>query len=140
MTIPYYGIFVHFRNTIGGASNCFSNRRACRVGPQPLEMYFKNVANADDCMDVLASNLHEMPEFTERHVSLLGLDSQEGTLTLGKASVQDESALLKGVAQELLHTEEVDLVVMGHTHEPMDRPDGLAYYNPGCWTRNLKFS
>jgi hypothetical protein len=28
-------------------------------------------------------------------------------------------------------------VIMGHTHEPQDHPNGLSYVNTGSWTRYL---
>ncbi|MCP2086137.1 UNVERIFIED_ORG: UDP-2,3-diacylglucosamine pyrophosphatase LpxH [Paraburkholderia sediminicola] len=63
----------------------------------------------------------------------LGLSSEnDGTLSLAKGFLVDETKILKDAAARLLVEHNVKCVVMGHTHEKVD---DLAYKNPGSWTR-----
>ena len=68
--------------------------------------------------------------------ALLDRGGNPGTLTLANAFLEDESAVLQRAAEQRLARKDVALVVMGHTHEPSARPNGVMYYNTGCWTRN----
>ena len=53
--------------------------------------------------------------------------------------MEDESVLLIRAAKEALRKDAVDVVIMGHTHETQNRPQGLSYLNTGCWTRYYQF-
>jgi UDP-2,3-diacylglucosamine pyrophosphatase LpxH len=66
----------------------------------------------------------------------LGEDGEaDGYLTLAKQINIDETKELTNAARSIAHENEVDLIVMGHTHEPV-RDEELAYFNTGSWTRN----
>lgn len=89
----------------------------------------------------------QLIEFLSEHADLLaGLDSQEhgylstsadeGTLSLARGFRIDETKeLISGVSRIRTQNPEIKIVLMGHTHEPLDRPGGLPYLNTGSWTR-----
>ena len=52
----------------------------------------------------------------------------------------DESQMLIDAARKIFENHgDVKLILMGHTHEPQRRPEGLDYLNTGCWTRYYRF-
>jgi UDP-2,3-diacylglucosamine pyrophosphatase LpxH len=76
------------------------------------------------------------PELLDRvpiDEGFLGLSPEDnGTLSLAKGFLVDETKLLKDAAAQLSTEYNVKCVVMGHTHEKVDE---LAYKNVGSWTR-----
>ena len=109
------------------------------LGGRSMELFLERVDNADKCMDFLANNFHQLDLISERPSSLMGLGGGRGTLALGGGLMRNESAVLTGAAKQALCEDDVELVVMGHTHEIKICPQGLNYYNTGCWTRNYDF-
>lgn len=85
--------------------------------------------------------LHEKPlEWKEAMdpVSLGGstLGDEEGTLELALSRIKDDKELFREVAQNELSKEEVQIVVLGHTHIPdLVEIGDKKYFNPGSWTR-----
>jgi UDP-2,3-diacylglucosamine pyrophosphatase LpxH len=70
-------------------------------------------------------------------------EGEDGYLSLTKGFRLDEKALLREGAINLLDAQNekgVKLVVMGHTHEPDEKPGGINYYNTGSWTRYYRFN
>jgi hypothetical protein len=64
-------------------------------------------------------------------------------LALGKGFRLKETELLVNGAKKLLDPGNKmggKVVVMGHTHEPVERSEGLNYYNTGSWTRYYRFT
>ena len=55
----------------------------------------------------------------------------DGTLTLGKGFLADETKCLKDEAKAILARGDATDVVMGHTHERVDGSTDLRYVNPG---------
>jgi len=70
-------------------------------------------------------------------------DGDDSYLSLGKGFRLNEKQLLVDGAITLLDPKDetgIKVVVMGHTHEPDERPKGLNYYNTGSWTRYYRFT
>ena len=65
----------------------------------------------------------------------LSIHSNDATLSIGYAGISDIKSELREKAMSML-TENVDIVVYGHTHQP-DKADFKVkkYFNPGSWTR-----
>ena len=108
----------------------------CPLGDQPLEMEIMREDCADMCMELLAEHNGDYDYIADSSLDVLGLGGQTSTLTLAGGLLEDESAVLSRAAKRLLVREDVALVVMGHTHEALVRPQGTMYYNTGCWVRN----
>jgi UDP-2,3-diacylglucosamine pyrophosphatase LpxH len=74
---------------------------------------------------------------------VLSLDpSDDSYLSLTKGFSLDETALLMNAATKILDPsldQQATIVVMGHTHERVDREHGLNYLNTGSWTRYYRF-
>jgi UDP-2,3-diacylglucosamine pyrophosphatase LpxH len=103
----------------------------------PLPFLLENPASAERVLDALADNLDiaaKFPEFDPRKMSAPGT----GKMTLVPGFFADESADLIVASRAALTHSGATVVVMGHTHEPQDHPDGLSYVNTGSWTRYLR--
>jgi hypothetical protein len=64
-------------------------------------------------------------------------------LSLAKGFRLDETELLANGAKGVLdpgNKTGVKVVVMGHTHEPVEKLEGLNYFNTGLWTRYYRFA
>ena len=105
----------------------------------PLIMYVENEENAELCSEFFADHLDWLNDFEEKVPFLLSLSGSRGTLTLGKGFLTDETALLANAAEKLIESQALDLVVMGHTHVPVDRSKKINYINTGSWTRHYRF-
>jgi hypothetical protein len=73
-------------------------------------------------------------------LSMYGADDSH--LALAKGFRLNETALLVNGAIDVLNPKNetgAKVVVMGHTHEPVQKPEGLNYYNTGSWTRYYRF-
>jgi DNA repair exonuclease SbcCD nuclease subunit len=93
----------------------------------------------------LAEHLELLEEPAEAGRSdLLSTDEgDESYLSLARGFRLDETKLLEDAANKLLDPSSetgVKLVIMGHTHEPVEKPKGLSYYNTGSWTRYYRFN
>ena len=108
----------------------------CPLGDQPLEMEIMQEDRADLCMALLAEHNGDYDYVADDSSDVLGFGGQASTLTLVGGFLEDESAVLSRAAKRLLVRRDVSLVVMGHTHEALVRPQGIMYYNTGCWVRN----
>jgi hypothetical protein len=113
-------------------------------GDRDLRMILSDPAEQDRVCEWLADNLDLLEEpSVETGGNLLGLDGADDSyLSLSKGFRLDETKLLVDAAIELLGTrgqDEIELVVMGHTHEPVEKPRGFNYYNTGSWTRYFRF-
>ena len=105
---------------------------------QPLEMEIATDIRADACMALLAEHPGDYDYVATDRPELLGFAGPTDTLTLANAFFEDESTILRRAAERLLARKDVDLVVMGHTHEALTRPNGIMYYNTGCWIPNFE--
>lgn len=101
----------------------------------PLIMYIEDNKNAEVCNEFLADHLELLDGFKEKDPSLLSLSGSTGTLSLGKRFVVDETKHLASKAQKIIESEALDIVIMGHTHVPIDRTQRINYINTGSWTR-----
>jgi UDP-2,3-diacylglucosamine pyrophosphatase LpxH len=71
--------------------------------------------------------------------AVLGGDDGITLVALAKAAFEDGKLALRVVARDRAEATGAQVVVMGHTHQPDERPvSGARYFNPGCWTRYLE--
>jgi UDP-2,3-diacylglucosamine pyrophosphatase LpxH len=109
-----------------------------------LRLLLSNPAEQDRILEWLADNLDllEEPSVAEQE-DLLSLDGfDDDYLSLAQGFRLNETALLVDASIRLLSKERedaIELVIMGHTHEPVKKPEGLNYYNTGSWTRYYRF-
>lgn len=106
---------------------------------RPLAMYAQTTANADRVLDLLASDLSILDEI-DATLPILG-SGPRGTLSLARGFHIDETQALISKATNIATSNNVDSIVMGHTHEPVDkslRSGGAKYINIGSWTRYLR--
>jgi hypothetical protein len=66
--------------------------------------------------------------------------SGTGELSLAGGFFADETKELMKASKKALSNPDVKFVIMGHTHETVDRREGLQYINTGCWTRYYRFA
>ncbi len=104
----------------------------------PLAMVFNNQDRARQLVEFVASRPELLDGLEAADDGLLDFDGREGMLTLRRGFSVDESRQLAEGAEEILEDPSVEVVIMGHTHERQDRPDGRAYLNTGSWTRYYK--
>jgi hypothetical protein len=104
---------------------------------QSLEGYLESPENAEKLMDFLARRPDILDGFPD-DLSLLGAGGGD-ELTLGGGFFVNETKELILAARERLKDPTVQTVIMGHTHEAVDRPKGVRYLNTGCWTRYYRF-
>jgi UDP-2,3-diacylglucosamine pyrophosphatase LpxH len=108
---------------------------------RPLAMYLALDRGPDQILDFLA----EHPDLAEAGGDQLPSSNLEigsgapGTLALGGGYSADETRDLKNAARSALGSHDIDLVIMGHTHEVVPYSDRLPYINTGCWTRYYRF-
>jgi len=86
-------------------------------------------------MEFLADHSELLEGVESSETGYLSMSGDEGTLSLARGFKIDESRALIAGAQKILTESDAKLVLMGHTHEPMDRPGDLPYLNTGSWTR-----
>jgi len=111
-------------------------------GDRDLRMLLSDPAERGRIFEWLADHLDFLEEpSVKSKEDLLGLDGVDDSyLSLSKGFRLNETALLVDAAIGLLDhrsQEAVELVIMGHTHEPVEKPEG--YYNTGSWTRYYRF-
>jgi UDP-2,3-diacylglucosamine pyrophosphatase LpxH len=102
----------------------------------PLPMYFNTPGQAEPLLRFLSDHDDLLDELEISGASFLG--KVPGTLALAAGFSVDETRELVKTADHVLATEPVDLVLMGHTHEPVAR-SGRPYINTGSWTRYYRF-
>lgn len=104
----------------------------------PLDMALEKPDQAANIYRFLSENPDLVEGLGESPQSLLG--ESEGTLKLADGFFTNETEdLLKGAA-DIASREKVTAVVMGHTHEPVQRASDFTYLNTGSWTRYYHFS
>ena len=103
----------------------------------PIEMLFQKPAEFDRLKSFLGERLELIEDLGEADESLLG--KREGTLTLKGGFNADETEDLATHASFIAAAQPVTTVVMGHTHEPVNRVGTHTYFNTGSWTRYYRF-
>lgn len=103
---------------------------------KPLSMYLNTPADAETLIEFFFSHLDLLEDLDALGRPLLG-KSRSGTLTLARGFSANETRSLAIAASRALMNKDVDLVLMGHTHEPVCEPKA-NYINTGCWTRYLR--
>lgn len=101
----------------------------------PLSLVLDDAVRARDLMEFLGEHAELLDGLDQQDEGYLSISGDEGTLSLARGFKIDESRELMVGAKKILSTGEATLVIMGHTHEPLDRPADLSYINTGSWTR-----
>jgi UDP-2,3-diacylglucosamine pyrophosphatase LpxH len=101
----------------------------------PLSLILDDAQLARELLEFLSEHLDILADLETSDAGYLSLAGEEGTLSLARGFRINESKELARGAKEILTDGSVELVIMGHTHEPQDRPGGLDYINTGSWTR-----
>lgn len=106
---------------------------------RPLAMVLDDPQRTDALLEFLADHLDLLEPLEDDGTGLLG-GGERGFLALGGGFIRDDSATLTKAAAMIRDDKTVGTIVMGHTHEPVDRPPPLDYVNTGCWTRYYRFA
>lgn len=101
----------------------------------PLSLMLDDPQKAEELMVFLSDHSDLLDELDRDDSGFLSADGDEGTLSLTRGFRINESKELMRGAGAILDQEGAKLVIMGHTHEPLDRPGGMPYLNTGSWTR-----
>jgi len=122
----------------------FSRINNAFPGDRDLSLLLSDSSEQERILQWLASHLELLDEpQAVSDPSLLSIDGTDDQyLSLWKGFQMNETALLVDAAIKLLNANRgrrIQLVVMGHTHEPLERPEGLKYFNTGSWTRYYRF-
>jgi UDP-2,3-diacylglucosamine pyrophosphatase LpxH len=104
----------------------------------PIPYLLRSAESAATTLDALAKNVDLMSIFPDPHEALLSTGGDQGTLRFAGGFVADETGALVEAAQQAIQYAGARAVIMGHTHEPQDHPQGLNYVNTGSWTRYLR--
>ena len=105
--------------------------------PIPLDALLERPEDLARLLDFLAENPDLLEDLGEKEGALLG--EQAGTLTLKKGFTANETEDLYQGARRIA-VDSVTTVVMGHTHEAVERRDAFNYFNTGSWTRYYRFA
>jgi UDP-2,3-diacylglucosamine pyrophosphatase LpxH len=106
----------------------------------PIPELLADKQSVQRILDALADNFDLTDVFILPNDALMGADGENGTLSFTGGFVADETATLIQAAQAAIRDAGAKVVIMGHTHEPQDRPNGLNYGNTGSWTRYLRIA
>ncbi len=107
---------------------------------KPLAACIETPDCCEALLDVVAEHLDLLDEIDFVPGDVLATGTvDDGTLSLYHAYNADETAELNAIATRLLQRNDIDIVIMGHTHEVVGRNPGSPYINPGCWTRCYRY-
>ncbi|MBV8846608.1 MAG: metallophosphoesterase [Bryobacterales bacterium] len=106
----------------------------------PLSFVLDDPKQAEELMNFLSEKPELLDGLDSEEDGYMGWDGEEGTLSLARGFRVNETQELINGAAGIIAAHPVKMVVMGHTHEPQDRPAGLPYLNTGSWTRYYKQS
>lgn len=71
----------------------------------------------------------------------IGANASPTLSIVSAAGKMDEKESLKNEAKCKLYSDRVEVVVLGHTHQPDEERDGDGgYFNPGSWTRYVEIN
>jgi hypothetical protein len=101
----------------------------------PLSLILDDPPQAEELVIFLSEHLDLLDGLDVEEGGYLSASGDEGTLSLARGFRIDESKELMAGAANILNQSDTQLVLMGHTHEALDRPGRLAYLNTGSWTR-----
>ena len=113
-------------------------------GDRDLGVLLNDKTEQERILAWLADNLGvlENPNAVYSPSLLSASGTNDHYLSLQKGFKLNETALLVDAAIKRLDPKgdtQAQLVVMGHTHEPVEKPEGLNYFNTGSWTRYYRF-
>jgi hypothetical protein len=103
----------------------------------PIEVALQRFDELERLLDFLALHPDIVQGMGEQDPALLG--TGPGTLTLKAGFSANETEDLYAGAERVSAREGVTTVIMGHTHEPVERMQKFTYFNTGSWTRYYRF-
>ena len=95
---------------------------------------------SSDLMDFLAERPDLLDSMDDFGKGLLGKSGIEGTLTMTRGFVADETQTLAIAARNVIRSGGINGVIMGHTHESVLPTPEIPYFNTGSWTRYYRYS
>lgn len=104
----------------------------------PLDMFVDRPADLERLVVFLLEHPDVVEGIGENDSALLG--AFPGTLSLKNGYNVNETEVLYESAAAIANRERVTTIIMGHTHEPIERRAAFAYLNTGSWTRYLRYS
>lgn len=106
---------------------------------RPLEMYFGEPVLRDQLLTYLSENLDLVADLPQPNSSYLSISGDDGYMSLVRGFNIDETRELIFAAEKTIARNNVDVAIMGHTHEPVNDPANTRYFNTGSWTRYYDF-
>jgi UDP-2,3-diacylglucosamine pyrophosphatase LpxH len=106
----------------------------------PLGLHLNDEVLAERLLTYLSENLDLVATLPQQHTEFyLDVSGTEGYLSLAKGFNIDETSELRRAAANIATDNDMRVVVMGHTHEPVNQSTGAGYFNTGSWTRYYDF-
>jgi UDP-2,3-diacylglucosamine pyrophosphatase LpxH len=107
----------------------------------PLSLVLDDPKQTELLLEFLADRPDLLQGLDPDDGGYLSNSGEDGTLSLARGFLVDESReLIEGARGILARNTDTKLVIMGHTHEALNRPANLAYMNTGSWTRYFQQS
>ena len=103
----------------------------------PLDALLDRPDDLAGLVEFLAAHPELLAEVGEKDPALLG--NNPGTLTLKQGFNANETEDLYAGAMRIA-SDVITTVVMGHTHEVVERLKPFTYFNTGSWTRYYRFA
>lgn len=103
------------------------------------EVLLDDAQQANTITDFFAENPDLVDILEPVRAGVLSTDGPDGTLTLGRGFRADETGDLLAAAGRIHRDRGASTVVMGHTHEPIEKRSEFLYCNTGSWTRYYRF-
>lgn len=104
---------------------------------KPLGLLIDRPDDLAQFVEFLANHTDLLADLGEKSPALLG--SNPGTLTLKRGFNANETEDLYAGAAAVARGP-ITTVVMGHTHEGVERATPFTYFNTGSWTRYFRFA
>ncbi len=105
----------------------------------PLSMIANDLEKTEQLFEFLAENFDIIPDIGEPDSSYLSTTGEQGMLELTQGFFIDETKELTRAAGQSARQHDMDIIVMGHTHEAVNMNQPVNYINTGCWTRFYHF-
>lgn len=107
-----------------------------------IKTYVTDRNRLESLITFLANNPSILKNLQKENLSLMGDNAKKGTMMIAAAYRIDESTELHKKANSILtQYDEIKNVIMGHTHEVVDKEiNNTKYINSGCWTRYFDFN
>lgn len=105
----------------------------------PLSMIANDLEKTEQLFEFMSENFDIIPDIGKPDSSYLSTTGEQGMLELTRGFFTDETKELTRAAEQLARQHNMDMIVMGHTHEAVNMAQPVNYINSGCWTRFYHF-